>query len=474
MIWRSIKWRLQAWHGLILLGVLAGFGFTAHQMQRANELRRVDQELQQRVSVLLTTLRAGRLPGHPPPGPPAERGGEVPMPPGFRLPPDRAGLFGGDGTAPFYYSVWRRDGKQLDRSTNAPADLTMPERDAGSSGMHIALTRGRLREVFYFTPPGECLLTGRSITPELAGLRRSALGLIGLGAGVLALGLAGGWWLAKRAIRPIDDISAAAAKIATGDLSHRISTTATDNELGHLAGVLNSTFARLEAAFTRQARFTADASHELRTPISVLLSQTQSALARERSGSEYRAALEACQRAAQRMRRLTESLLTLARLDSGEDASTRAACELDRIVSEAVELLRPLAQEQNVTLTVELAPVRCEGNAEQLAQVVSNLVSNAIHYNRSGGRVQVKLVSEPGAAVLSVSDTGQGVAPEDLPHIFERFFRADKARASAAGRTGLGLAITKAIVEGHGGSIVASSQLGSGTTLTVRLPRPAE
>jgi len=136
--------------------------------------------------------------------------------------------------------------------------------------------------------------------------------------------------------------------------------------------------------------------------------------------------------------------------------------------------LRPLAQEQNVHLAVELAPVRCEGNAEQLAQVVSNLVSNAIHYNRPGGRVQVKLASEAEAAVLSVSDTGQGIAPEDLPHIFERFYRADKARSSAAGRTGLGLAITKAIVEGHGGSIEAASVLGSGTTFTVRLPRPAE
>ena len=396
------------------------------------------------------------------------------MPPGFRLPPERTGLFGGDAAESFYYAVWRRDGKQLDRSTNAPADLTMPERGAVLPGAYVARARGTLREVFSFTPPGECLLAGRSITPELAGLRRSALGMIGLGAGVLALGLAGGWWLATRAIQPIDDISATAAKIATGDLSHRISTAATDNELGRLAGVLNSTFARLEAAFTQQARLTADASHELRTPVSVILSQTQTALARERSGSEYRATLEACQRAAQRMRRLTESLLELARLDSGQDAATRAACELNRVASEAIELLRPLAQEQNVHLAVELAPVRCEGNAEQLAQVVSNLVSNAIHYNRPGGRVQVKLASEAEAAVLSVSDTGQGIAPEDLPHIFERFYRADKARSSAAGRTGLGLAITKAIVEGHGGSIEAASVLGSGTTFTVRLPRPAE
>ena len=205
----------------------------------------------------------------------------------------------------------------------------------------------------------------------------------------------------------------------------------------------------------------------------MVLTQTQTALARERPAAEYRESLAACQRAAQRMRRLTESLLTLARLDSGEATASREPCDLDRVTRDAIELLRPLAQEQSIALEVEATPTRCVGNAEQLGQVVTNLVSNAIAYNRPGGSVRVKVTSEPGAAVLAVCDTGQGIAPEDLPHIFERFYRADKARSSAAGRTGLGLAITQAIVEAHSGTIEVATELGKGSTFTVRLPAKA-
>src|SRR5204863_893263 len=137
-------------------------------------------------------------------------------------------------------------------------------------------------------------------------MRRLAFMLVLAGASVLLLGLAGGWWVSSRAIRPIGDISATASKIAAGDLSQRMNSTAMASELAQLVAVLNSTFARLDAAFANQARFTADASHELRIPISVILSQTQSTLSRERGGPDYREALEACQRAAQRMRQLTE------------------------------------------------------------------------------------------------------------------------------------------------------------------------
>jgi heavy metal sensor kinase len=287
---------------------------------------------------------------------------------------------------------------------------------------------------------------------------------------VLALGLTGGWWISTRALRPIREISATAARISAGDLTQRIQTSDSSSELGDLAGVLNDTFARLQASFARQAQFTADASHELRTPVSVVLTQTQAALARERPAAEYRESLAACQRAAQRMRRLTESLLTLARLDSGEAAATREPCDLDRVTRDVTDFLRSLAQEQSVALEVESTPTRCEGNAEALGQVVTNLVSNAIYYNRPGGGLQVKVRSEAGAAILVVTDTGQGIAPEDLPHIFERFYRADKARSSTTGRTGLGLAITKAIVEAHGGTIEAATELGKGSTFTVRLP----
>ncbi len=475
MFFRSIRWQLQLWHGLILVTVLAGFGFTAFHLQRGTELRRVDDALDQRVNVLMGALRGGRSPGRPPPddaGPPGRPGpGPRRPPPGFRLAPEDAVLFGNTG---HYYVLWRREGMELDRSTNAPDTVPIPPRIAEPATPRGVRERGLFRELFYFTPPGECILVGRSIAVEEAGLRRFALWLTGLGAGVLALGLAGGWWVATLAIRPIDDISATAAKIATGDLSHRIDTADTENELGRLAGVLNSTFARLESAFAQQQQFTADASHELRTPVSVILSQTQTALARERPAADYRETLEACQRAAQRMRRLIESLLALARLDAGQEEMKRAPFDLARAAADGLELIRPLAAERCLTLHADLVPVEAFGDAERIAQVVTNLLANAVHHNKEAGEVRVATRSENGRAVLVVSDTGPGISTEHLPHIFDRFYRADAARTTAMGRTGLGLAISKAIVEAHAGSLEAASSPGEGTTFTMWLPVKAE
>ena len=501
MIFNSIRWRLQLWHGLILVTVLAGFGFTAYRLQYSNELRRVDQELQQRLGPVLEALRRGQpgerggpggpgerggfggpgRPGDPRPGPggpdnrgrrgPPSRdvGGEISSPREFRLGPGRAALFEGD-TNSFYYVVWLRDGHELSRSVSAPADARLPERISSIGLAPMIRMRGTMREVYQFTPPGECLLVGRSIAPELVNLHQFALVLTGLGGAVLVLGLAGGWWLATRAIRPIDDISATASKIATGDLSHRINTDDTDNELGQLAGVLNSTFARLESAFARQQQFTADASHELRTPIAVILSQTQATLARERSSGEYRDSLEACQRAAQRMRRLTESLLALARLDAGQDAMKRERIDLSRIAKECSDLLRPLAEEHRITLHCELTSAECLGDSESLAQVVTNLLTNAILHNKSDGAVRLTTRCEHQSALLIVADSGPGIPAEDLPRIFERFYRADQSRTGATGGTGLGLAICKAIVDAHGGKLEVASTPGQGSAFTLRIP----
>jgi len=317
---------------------------------------------------------------------------------------------------------------------------------------------------------GECIIVGRDIRDEVAAIHRFGWTLGTAGGLVFLLALGGGWVVSTRALRPLAEIGAAATKIAGGDLGQRIATDDTRSELGVLIRVLNDTFARLEASFARQVQFTADASHELRTPISVVLTHTQSALARERPADEYRDSLAACQRAAQRMRRLTESLLVLARLDSGEATAKFASCDLERIASDAIDLMRPLAAQQNVSLDAELTPTPCTGNGEQLGQVVTNLVSNAISYNRPGGSVRVRVSTESKVAVLSVTDSGQGIAPEDLPHIFERFYRADRARVSMAGCSGLGLAITRAIVAAHGGTIEVASEPGQGSTFTVRLP----
>ena len=281
----------------------------------------------------------------------------------------------------------------------------------------------------------------------------------------------GGWWVATRAIRPVEDISAAASRISAGSLSERINVADTDSELGRLAGVLNSTFARLEAAFAQQKQFTADASHELRTPIAVLISEAQTALARERSAAEYRETVEGCLDTAQQMRRLTHSLLELARYDAGQEPLERGPFDLAERARACVELIGPLARERGIQIHADLLPAETLGDVDRLGQVIINLLTNAIYYNRPNGEVRVGARLENGAAVLTVADTGQGIAPEDLPHIFERFYRGDKSRARAEGRSGLGLAIGKAIVTAHGGSLEVSSQLRVGTTFTVKLPR---
>jgi heavy metal sensor kinase len=289
-----------------------------------------------------------------------------------------------------------------------------------------------------------------------------------IGGLILLIGLAGGSWFVSRALRPIENISSTAVKISAGDLSQRINVAEAESELGQLAAVLNSTFARLESAFAQQQQFTSDAAHELRTPVSVMLTQAQTALNRERTAPEYRETVEACQRAAQRMRKLIESLLALARLDAGQEVLKRLRFDFSKTVSDCVDMVKPMAGERGAKIFTELSPVEITGDSERLAQVVTNLLTNAIQYNLPDGEVRVKLESQNGLAVLTVSDTGAGISAEDLLRLFERFYRADKSRST--GGNGLGLAISKAVVEAHGGTIEVASEENAGTTFTVRLP----
>lgn len=495
MIFRSIRWRLQAWHGLLLVVVLAGFALTAYHVAQDNQLRRIDQELEHRLMVLFRPEPPRRRLEPPPEGRPGPANHFDPQRMLTQLCAaiDTADTSGAGQTNAFYYILWDGAGAVLATSPGAPVGVQRPVGDAllvpgrpdaelepgahgGPTGPRpgppLIRTIAERREMYRFLPHGNCLLVGHLMGPEIAAMHRLGFWLGVAGAGVLLLGLAGGWWLATRAIRPIEAISAAALKIAAGDLSHRINAADADNELGRLANVLNSTFARLEAAFAHQARFTSDASHELRTPVSVILTQTQAALSRERSPGEYREALEACQRAAQRMRNLTNSLLELARLDAGQEPLKREPFDLSRVAQDCVELVRPLAAERQVQLHCELSSARCLGDAERIGQVVTNLLSNAIYFNRPAGEVRVLTRAENGTVLLTVSDTGQGIPPEDIPHIFERFYRVDKSRSRIQGRTGLGLAISKAIAEAHTGSLEVLSQPGVGTTFTVKLPAP--
>jgi two-component system OmpR family sensor kinase len=508
MFLKSIRWRLQIWYGVILIAVLAGFGLTAYKLELDRRYRNVDDELHRRAGALGSVFgapngprgprrdvppfpkapigREAERPGNPPEGPewggppqdgpgpggmPGQRRDDrpfpAPMPGPIHLRPMQEALFDETDPVGFYYAIWRRDGELLLRSTNAPASVSRPLK-LERGGEAQPLNRGVFREIAIAFPPGESILVGRNISSEIAELRRFAWTLAGVGCGILLLGLAGGWILAGRAIRPISDISETAVKISAGDLSQRINAADTENELGQLASVLNATFSRLEAAFGQQKQFATDAAHELRTPVSVLLTQTQGILNREHSEEEYREALAACQRAAQRMRRLIESLLELARLDAGQEPMNRITFDLGQTVREAAQTLHPLADESQVKIHCDVPALECIGDPERLGQVISNLLANAIYYNKKDGTVEVTGAREHSSITLRLRDTGQGIAPEDLPRIFERFYRAEKSRS--AGHSGLGLAICKAIVDAHGGSITVTSQPGSGSEFLVRLP----
>lgn len=496
MIFNSIKWRLQAWHGFLLVclvtGLLAGF----YVFERREKLQATDNELTEAVTPLLPRFAppggrnpegrppANREPGMRPPrndGPPRPEE-EGPPPPGMepRRPVnprpgegqqfelrEREERFFASGK--MYYIVWSDSGARLAATTNAPADLARP-RPSGQVPGRILRTRAMARELIQFAPNGRCVLVGTSLAPTLAQMHQLGFALTLIGLGVVVAGLAVGWWLATRALRPIEEISRTARDISAGELSQRINPSDTESELGQLAAVLNSTFARLETAFAQQRQFTSDAAHELRTPVSVILTQIQSTLNKERSGAEYRETLEACQRAAQRMRRLIESLLELARLDANQTAGKREPLDLATCAADCVELVQPLASERRITLHAGLAATPCIGDADQLALVLTNLLTNAIHYNHDGGEVRIITRIENDTAIVTVADNGPGITAEHLPYIFDRFYRADAARTSSQGRSGLGLAITKSIVEAHGGTIKVTSEPGKGSSFTIRLP----
>ncbi|MDB6006233.1 MAG: hypothetical protein JWR15_3220, partial [Prosthecobacter sp.] len=370
------------------------------------------------------------------------------------------------GSASFYYVVWLHGSGAPIRSRTAPADVPMPQ-DGKAAGTRI---RDTLREAYLMPAPDDYLVVGHSIRNDMAELHHLAWWLGIAGSGVVLLGLIGGALLVHRALKPVRDISDAAQKIATGDLTQRIASSPSGSELGQLVQVLNSTFARLDAAFTQQAHFTADAAHELRTPVSVILAEAQYGIANSCENSEHREVFAASERAANRMRRLIDSLLKLARLDAGQEAPERKPCDIASLAAECIASVRPMAEARGISIHTEMNPAVCDCDADQLAQVITNLLSNAIHYNDDGGEIHVITRHDSSSITLEVRNTGPGIAADDLPHIFERFYRADKARTSNNGRTGLGLAIVKAIVQVHGGSIHAISVPQQGASFTVTLP----
>ncbi len=299
--------------------------------------------------------------------------------------------------------------------------------------------------------------------------RRFLLILAGLAPVAVIGAAAGGWWLAGRALAPVDHMVESARRIGAEDLAQRVPVPPADDELGHLATGLNDMLARLERAFSSARRFSADAAHELRTPLTILKGEIEVALASSQTPDEYRRVLASAQEEVDRLASLVEDLLFLARADAGVAAPPRDRVDLAAVIDDARPAMATLAERDGLGLTVDAAgPVWVLGSAPLLFRVVLNLVDNAIKYTPAGGQVVVRLTAG-GQAELTVSDTGPGIAPEEQARIFDRFYRGDPARER--GGSGLGLALTRSIVQLHGGTILVESPTGQGACFRVRLPR---
>jgi len=283
---------------------------------------------------------------------------------------------------------------------------------------------------------------------------------------------AGGYWLSRKAVAPVAEIARAAQSISEHELSKRLPILQTGDELQSLSETLNEMFGRLERAFKRVTQFTADASHELRTPIALMRTRTEVALRKQRSEADYRETIVRIHRELEKTSALIENLMTLARADSGNEPLQVAPTNLNELFLEISETARLLAEGKSIQYDQRLpeTPLNVSGNAPSLRRLFLILIDNAVKYTSREGRISVVLGSSDGAAVTEIRDTGVGISTTDLPHIFERFYRADESRSRESGGTGLGLSIAKWIAEAHQGKISVVSKVGEGSVFRVQIP----
>ena len=436
----SLRARLLVWYTAMLAVVIVAFGAIVCYVAWRAKLADVDAALRSRADTLIAGLQ------------PAAAGTFD-----LTLPADAAR---GAADSP-YHVLWTPLGVVIDRS-ESNLDVPRPERPG-------VQTRDGRRELT-LVASGAYVLVGMSMAEPRAEIAGLALTMASVGGLALLLAFVGGWYLVGRALTPIDRINRTARAMIEGDFAARIPVGRLETELGQLARALNEAFDGLHAALERQRRFAADASHELRTPLAVISTETQWALARERTPADYRQALDACGRASLRMQNVVERLLKLARAEALPAPARLEPVRLDALARDVVHDLRSLAAARGVDIALEARPVTCLGDGAALQDAVTNVVANAIQYNVDRGRIGVDVHATPEHAELVVTDTGIGISAEHLPHVFEPFFRADPARSRVAGGSGLGLGVTRATVRQHGGDVLCASEPGRGTMVTIRLP----
>jgi heavy metal sensor kinase len=409
----------------------------------------------------------------------------------FELGPGSLPEYRRDGSGS-YAVIYNARGKEIVRSPSlgkralpppapwAPDLDAVEERDAGPDGTpSAAVTRAFLVRTeaasAAFTPPaGEDLRCRIQVSRDVRA-RESALaslaGFLALaGGGVLLATLGLGLLLARLVLKPVASMTREAATLSPEDPGRRLHPSTVAVELHGLATTLNAALDRLAEALDRQRRFTSDASHELRTPVSVLLAGTELLLRKPRTPEEYREGLERQLRTIRRMKEITENLLALARSDAAAEGPARDPVDLGDVAGAACEEILPLAEEKGLRIEREIeSGVRVPGDRGRLARLATNLLSNAVKFTPPGGTVTVRVAREEGGAGLSVADTGPGIPAEHLEHVRERFYRVSGGRDAAEG-AGLGLAIADRIARAHGGTLAIESPPGRGALVRLLLP----
>ena len=483
----STRLRLTAWYAALLLLVLIALGISvealAHNRLQADVDRRLESTakdigggIQQRLATWSFNSEPVRF-------------------------EDIVPYLGSFASRGLIVQITDPSGRVVRGSEYAPETPLVPEDPAPTGNPRVVTTTwndDQMRAVHYPVTvkdsSGNLWYIGAVIVGERLNTMQETLGslrqvlIVASGLGLL-LALAGGWVMAGRALRPVDQVTAAAARIAAGDgtsasLVARLPVPPADDELARLSSTFNAMLDRLQASFRAQERFVADASHELRTPLTAIRGNVDVLSRQTRNGSrmlmtgDLAPALEDIRAESDRMRRLLDDLLLLARSDAGEGSrpfpiSQKGAVSLDSIARDAVRSAGSLAQGQILELEAP-RPVIVEGDPDRLRQLIMILLDNAIRHTSPGGHVRVAVASGgDGTARIAVRDDGEGIAAEHLPHLFERFYRADGARGRASGGTGLGLAIARAICRAHGGEIEVRSTPGQGATFIATLPAAA-
>jgi len=458
---RSIGFRLAAWYFLVFACGLAVFSVAAWFAMRASIYHAVDDELRDRIRGVASFMN--------------RQIGSLSVPE-IRDEFREHSVLGPGGDL---FQVCDQDGQWLYRSVPLegnnvpiapPGTLSAPRFET------LRVERHWLR--FYSE---RIVVLGKPYTVQVAAPMNEVLEamewfrwmLLFAAPLLLVAASAGGYWLSTRALAPVDEISRAAQRISIENLADRLSVTRTGDQLQRLSETLNAMFSRLEASVRRITQFTADASHELRAPVSLIRTTAEVATQRkDRTAAEYYEALEEILAESERTSQVVDSLMLLARADSGKESLECVATDARGFVRGAAEQGEKLARNHGLEFAASLpdSPVPIHADAGALRRALFILIDNAVKYTPMDGSLKVKLETNNGFAIVSVSDTGIGIAKPDLAHIFDRFWRADKARSREQGGAGLGLSIAKWIVEMHRGTIDVESELGKGSTFQVRVP----